>query len=331
MNQMMKLHKLAYMLLGAAAILTAAVSCKDDDEDTTVKPSLYGVWFDVPEFARIGDEVTVSPSGAYAAAQYADKLGEVGYFIKINSRGRDTLTTVNAKGNYTYTFKLDTLKTYTIQCGAFADGFYETSTTAYIQVLDPGFQKSLRRTGIFLGDDSIIDPRGSSVEENTYFYTTAGGLEWFRNNLAYTGSGICYKDCEVTSYIFGRYYTYDEALAACPAGWRLPTDAEWEALGNKAGDFISDAYLGDIKMWEYWPEMDMNNSLNLCVIPAGYATITGINNFKGLYDYAAFWTATEDPDNASNALYRAIYKQNPSVQKGSASKTSFAASVRCVR
>ena len=37
-------------------------------------------------------------------------------------------------------------------------------------------------------------------------------------------------DFEVDFNEHGNLYTWEEALAACPEGWRLPTDEDWQNL-----------------------------------------------------------------------------------------------------
>ncbi|MBR6883497.1 MAG: hypothetical protein IKN06_11110, partial [Bacteroidales bacterium] len=53
--------------------------------------------------------------------------------------------------------------------------------------------------------------------------------------------------------------------------------------------------------------------------------------FKRLYDYAAFWTATESADDPSLARYRYIYVEENDVKATYGDKSSLALSVRCVR
>ena len=47
--------------------------------------------------------------------------------------------------------------------------------------------------------------------------------------------GVCYGGREENCATYGRLYDWDDATTACPAGWHLPSDAEWERLVNIAG------------------------------------------------------------------------------------------------
>jgi len=63
------------------------------------------------------------------------------------------------------------------------------------------------------GNDSFLDPR----DKRTYKIKRIGGHTWFMQDLASEGEK----------------YTWYEALTACPKGWRLPNNKEWEALGKE--------------------------------------------------------------------------------------------------
>ena len=121
-------------------------------------------------------------------------------------------------------------------------------------------------------------------------------------------------------------------MTACPEGWRLPTDAEWASLGSVAGPLLCEAYLNGTKMWEYWPDVTKSNTTNLAVIPAGYALpAISAPTFNRLYEYAAFWTATESEEDSRMAAFRYIYVQDNEIRTSYAEKGSLALSVRCVR
>ena len=318
----MKKRFLLYTTLLLA--VAAAVSCKKKEETTEVKPSLYGVDFDLPTFARPGDTFVLKPYGVYYTS--GDGVEKYNYKWKVNSDAysdpMDSFTiTVGEVGNYT------------IYCQASDpdDNYYATSTSHTIIVIDPALGKTLTGTGIDLTDEHVSDAR-DRAGESEYYFKHIGELDWFRNNLAWTGAGIAYENADVTSFPLGRYYTWDEALTACPDGWRLPTDAEWDALGNDAGPLMCDAYLNSKRMWEYWPDVHRTNESGLAVIPAGFAlpAIT-TPTFKRLYDYAAFWTATESEEDPTLAVYRYIFVEESEVRSTYGEKGSLALSVRCVR
>ena len=78
--------------------------------------------------------------------------------------------------------------------------------------------------------------------------------------------------------------------------------------------------------------MNKNDRYKLAVIPAGYALpAVETASFKRLYEYAAFWTATESASDSRLAAYRYIYVQDNVIHSTYAEKGSLALSVRCVR
>ena len=319
----MKNRFLLYTTLVLAAFAT--LSCKKE-ETTETKPYLYGLDFDVPTFARTGQTITVKPYGVYYT-ETDPGVEKFCYKWRLNSDAFEEQATDD------FTFTLTEVGNYTVSCNVSDpdNNYYSATVNKVIIVIDPTLGKTLQGTGIVATDAHISDIRGE-VGKSEYYYTHIGDLDWFRNNLAWTGAGLAYENADITSYPLGRYYTWDEAMTACPEGWRLPTDAEWAALGTVAGPLMCNAYLNSQRMWEYWPDVPRTNETGLAVIPAGYA-LPAITTpaYKRLYDFAAFWTATESADDSRMAAYRYIHVEENEVRSAYAEKGSLALSVRCVR
>ena len=306
-----------------------APGCKKEEE-TEILPSLDGaLYFQIKPYLRAGDEITLMPEGL----SHPEGKG-IGYWWKVTAieETRDTVKLENEDKTPVKKFTVPADKTgkYTVLCGAFAKGYYSTTAELTFSIVDPKIRQFITGTDIDPEDPHITDP-AEREGEGDYYTVEAGGLTWMRNNLASTASGAAFYDCEVMSYPFGRFYTWDEAQTACPEGWRLPTDDEWASLGTDAGALMADAYMNGEKMWEYWPHVKITNSTGLSVIPAGYALLGDYNQFYGMLEYAAFWTATSDAEDDTMALCRYINVNEAEVFVDSRHKASFGASVRCVK
>lgn len=315
----MRFQYILFLLAGLC--LLVPLSCKKDDDSTTTTPSLSGAYFTLPSFGRVGQTFTLNQIGTIVASDGTDP-GELKTWWILDS---DTLKTPS--------FTPIATGLFTVKCSVSASGYYSSALTRTIRIIDPSFEKTVTNTGISTTDPSIKDDRETLSGESRYFFVPLQNLLWFRNNLAYTGSGIAYELSDVTSYPLGRFYTWEEAMAACPEGWRLPTLEEFEALGNVSGDLMADVSMEGSKLWEFWPDVKITNSVGFSAIPSGYA-IRGEDTapaFHGFGTYAAFWTATPNPEDDTQALYRYIFVQDNDVKTASGDKASLGLSVRCVR
>ena len=348
----MSLRKL-YPILLATAVLMSAVSCKDDETESL--PSLDGMLtFDLPAFIQPKEVLIMKPKGL----KHPDgKI--IGYYWKVTpgmtqndtTRYENGLTIDGheSDGSFRYHFS-DSLGTYTVSCYGFADGYNSGYASSFTTVVKGGLDGSITETGIVENDSKI------TVDGTDYYYTSHNGLDWFRNNLANPSYGASYTNTDAMLDVFGNFYSYEEAVKACPEGWRLPSDAEWAALANKldpeanavagglfkgiAADLMANVKFNGTEMWEYWPNVgELTNSSKLAFIPAGYANLGERNEegryptatFFGVYEYAAFWTADKVEGDENMAYYRYIICDQPDIQIGKGDVNTFGANVRCVR
>lgn len=332
----MSLGKLKSIAL-FAVILFAAASCKDDETETL--PSLTGLYFSCPYFAGPGEAVKMTPKGVTHP-----EGGEVGYYWRVTP----TMSYNDTTDVYVHWFS-DTLKTYTVNCYAFAEGYNGDSYSRQVEVVKSGLDGSITQSGIAASDKKI------TVDGVDYYYVNIGGLDWFRNNLASAGSGTSYLNEDIVSDIFGRYYSYDEAVNACPEGWRLPSEEDWMALAdamgspasgkyesfsNVAAKLMVNAHFNETALLEYWPQVgDVNNESKLSFMPFGYANL-GIKDetgkypsasFEGMKEYVAVWTSDMVEDEDGMAYFRYIITDQPEMLVGKGDVNTFGASVRCVR
>ena len=316
----------------------ASVSCKKDKKSDSTKSYLYGsIKLDIPSYVYRGDVYHVNPYGVYKT-EAADSLVGYRWTSPFTSKS-DTLRFEGepAEKGKDFDFVIDPgceLKAYTLTVAAFADGYYDTPATANFAVVDPvlGYG-SLTGYDFLEGLSVFTDPR----DGKEYYYTTIAGKDWMIQNLAWKGAGRSYLDAEAVDPIFGRFYDWDEAGSACPAGWTLPSDADYEAVAalssgasQAAGSMMVDAYFNGNKMWEFWPAVKITNKTLFSAIPVGYYQIDGESSVhKSFGKYAFFWTSDVDTDGMGIARY--IYQDQPALFKASFGKASLKGSVRCVR
>lgn len=170
------------------------------------------------------------------------------------------------------------------------------------------------------------DPR----DKQTYRTVKIAGLEWLGDNLNYkTAGSFCYKDEDDQCVVFGRLYTWDAAQKACPAGFRLPTHADFESLWTAAGADFNAGYL--IKADYGWSgDTNGNDTLKFSAMPAGnrFDDETYGNTAK----FAFFWSADDTSEGVPAGSARVWYLTSKSMAFGYMSKPkNFGFSVRCVR
>lgn len=194
---------------------------------------------------------------------------------------------------------------------------------------------------------TFTDPRDS----RDYHYVKIGNQTWMAENLAFlpavskpATNSVSVAHCYVYGYdgesttnarshanysTYGVLYNWPAALTACPDGWHLPGNAEFQILINFAGsDTIAGYKLKSVSGWNDNNGQNGNgdNALGFTALPGGDMEPPGY--FLNLGDYGSFWTA--DPGEGINSLLWLLDNLNRGAFSHSYPK-NIGFSVRCIK
>lgn len=189
-------------------------------------------------------------------------------------------------------------------------------------------------------DDPVTPANGftDSRDGQTYATVQIGNQTWFAENLNYhTGFSRWYDNHSDNGDVYGRLYTWDAAMTACPDGWHLPTDEEWKTLEMNLGMDESVAngkgYRGTdegnkMKSTSGWNSNgNGTNSSGFNALPGGYDNFGDV--FFNLGNTGNWWTGSEHLD--SRAWIRMLYYDGNKVFRDNYDKSTSGFSVRCLK
>jgi len=140
------------------------------------------------------------------------------------------------------------------------------------------------------GQDKITDKR----DGNVYRIITFNGISWMAENLKFrTQSGASFLDNDVNNISrYGVLYDWKTATEVCPAGWHLPSGADFQTLSNF------------LEQRDSWGKVRNDpNSFNIQM--GGMKDYEG--NFTEMDESGYYWTSTEyDKENAEYFSYLLI-------------------------
>jgi len=71
-----------------------------------------------------------------------------------------------------------------------------------------------------------------------YKIVVIGTQTWMAENLNYASkNSVCYNNNKASCSVYGRLYSFEEAVKVCPPGWHLPKNSDWQRLIDYAGGF----------------------------------------------------------------------------------------------
>ncbi|MCL2219986.1 MAG: fibrobacter succinogenes major paralogous domain-containing protein [Chitinispirillia bacterium] len=158
-------------------------------------------------------------------------------------------------------------------------------------------------------------------DEKTYRTVKIGERVWMAENLDFDTVGSwCYNNTESNCKRSGRLYDWNTAMAACPAGWRLPSRAEWGDLVKAVGDSAVGKALKSKTLWNGTDEFGFT------ALPGGHRFKTG--RFYSLGEEGLWWSSTAT--GGRNAWYRNLRTDSENLLENHIRRVEGLA-VRCVK
>lgn len=170
-----------------------------------------------------------------------------------------------------------------------------------------------------------------SRDNQEYRTVQIGSQVWMAENLSFeVEQSFCYTRFGYDCRKYGRFYTWDVAKDVCPAGWHLPTAAEFEQLIDFVGGRDTAAVkLKSAEGWSHYGNGSDEYGFN--------ATPSGFRDYRGRFDrqtmYAYLWSATEDAAESAQSkkaigIHMMAGRNDVSVYPYA---KDFGLSVRCVK
>ena len=131
-----------------------------------------------------------------------------------------------------------------------------------------------------------------------YKMVTIDDQVWMAKNLNYEMAGsYCYNNNASNCMRYGRLYTWEAAMNACPDGWHLPTYDELVSLiENASGQFLAGGVLKSKDCWKRCRQCDIADDMyGFSALPTGVMNEDG--SFDKIFEYGFLWSATETESN----------------------------------
>jgi len=162
-------------------------------------------------------------------------------------------------------------------------------------------------------------------DNETYKVVTIGDQVWTAENIRHkTDEYYNPNGNSANADVYGLLYTWENAKNVCPAGWHLPSKAEFETLRAMAYDG-GDKSGVKLKSKEGWDdEGNGSDEFGFAAYPAGdYYE----EDYLGFSQYAEFWSSTESGKETATLL---VLRGSLDGSALSSYEKSNAMSVRCL-
>jgi uncharacterized protein (TIGR02145 family) len=179
---------------------------------------------------------------------------------------------------------------------------------------------------------SFTDARDGHV----YKTVTIGNDVWMAENLAFKLENGCwaYGNEEGNVKTYGYLYNWISAVQACPKGWHLPSNQEWDALTKTLGGV--EASGPKLKVTTGWlKDKNSTNESGFTALPGGARHWDG--SFYGIGSSGSWWGSVEAPfdeddeDAIEEASQHSLYAFGIMMNWSGFESQTRGFSVRCVK
>jgi uncharacterized protein (TIGR02145 family) len=155
------------------------------------------------------------------------------------------------------------------------------------------------------GKNAVSNVITDIPDDKKYKSVKIGSQTWFAENLNYDIAGsACYGDDPANCTKYGRMYNWEAANRACPAGWRLPTKADWETLSNYVEGNSGCSYCAGkkLKAKSGWKENgNGTDGYGFSALPGGQGQSKG--RFNSVGNFGGWWSASQGKYNFDAYLW----------------------------
>jgi len=172
-------------------------------------------------------------------------------------------------------------------------------------------------------------------DKRKYRIVKIGQYTWMAENLAYDVPGSrCYKDDSTYCEKYGKLYDRETAKKACPPGWHLPTDAEWQELVKHAGGKeIAGKKLKAKDGWKDYEGTSSNGTddFGFSALPGGF--ISSVDNSRYDRRDGRWWCSNSEDDDSKPYAYGMVFHDKGDIVRSLSREEvkDFFCSIRCVK
>ncbi len=336
----------------ASAALLSLFACGDDSSSGS-KTDVFSTKDDLPECTE-----KITGDTLYVESDSADYFCDGGEWVVVgDTTATDSSDVSSSSGKNPSSSSADSSAADTLSSSSAADSLSSSSSAIVsssseaVSSSSPQVKPNWAYLNPAISYGEITDARDGQV----YKTVQIGEQIWMAENLNYaynkgTAQSFCYNNSADSCAKYGRLYLWSAAMdsaavfegcgygstcaagsattevrGVCPAGWHLPSRAEFETLfAAVGGQDVAGTVLKSTSGWT--DDGNGTDSYGFSALPAGIRDTSG--DFYSAGYYAGFWSATED--NSDIAYYMGLFYYSDDAYLNSYYKYS-GFSVRCLR